>query len=206
MRVAADRVAAGQETSQLLGVYLQIGLDRWRAQLTHEGTPIHPGFFDREEDAGHAVDWALVNIFDRPDDVNYNPAGERTGNDPRRLQLAAGTANLVGSSKRASTYEGVGKHRDGFRANLRIPLCLLDNKGRRFSPCPYPSARLSQPGECAPAEPYRNFTLQWLPRSRRPSFTTPGSATTDWTSRRTTNQPTFRLSEPCVGRMRMVIR
>ena len=134
VRVAAARVAAGQGTSPLLGVCLYTRESRWHARLTHQGIHIHLGFYDREEDAGHAVDDALVNIFDRPDDVNYTPAGERTGNDPRRHQLA----HLVGNSKRASTYEGVGKHRDGFRANLRIPLCLLDNKGKEILSLPLP--------------------------------------------------------------------
>ena len=44
----------------------------------------------------------------------------------------------MGNSKRASTYEGVGKLGNGFRANLRIPLCLLDNKGKEILSLPLP--------------------------------------------------------------------
>ena len=120
-RVAAARVAAGQETSQLLGVNLEVFGQghKWHARIRHEGRLLNLGFFDREQDAGHAVDWALTNLLDRPEDVNYNAAGELTGNDPRRLQLAVGTANLVGNAnqeKKESKLAGVSKAGKKWRA------------------------------------------------------------------------------------------
>jgi hypothetical protein len=126
--VAASRVEAGQLTSPLLGVSLF--RDRWRAEVWHEGTKTHLGCFDDEEDAGHAVDWALANLLDRPGDANYDDAGERTGNDPRRHQFAVGTANLVGNAKQESKHFGVSKNATKWRATLRVPVCKLDKKGK----------------------------------------------------------------------------
>jgi hypothetical protein len=127
--VAASRVKAGQLTSPLLGVSIFHG-DRWKADLRIDGTTVHLGTFDREEDAGLAVDLALKNILGRPDDVNYGDDGERTGNDPRRHQVAVGTANLVGNANRESEYHGVSKHNTQWRAKLRVAVCQLDNKGK----------------------------------------------------------------------------
>ena len=126
--VAASRVQAGQLTSPLLGVALV--RDRWRAEVNHEGKKIYLGCFDDEEDAGHAVDWALANLLDRPDDANYDATGERTGNDPRRHQVAVGTANLVGNANQESLRHGVSKNKTQWRARLRVAVCQLDNKGK----------------------------------------------------------------------------
>ena len=128
--VAAARVAAGQDTSPLLGV--KIHKDRWRAQVYHESTSIHLGCFDHEEEAGRAVDWALANLLDRPGDANYDDTGGLTGNDPRRHHTAVRTVNLVGNAKQESKHFGVSKNGTKWRATLRVPFCKLDNKGKEF--------------------------------------------------------------------------
>ncbi len=134
--VAKRRLAAGQPTSPLLGVVHVRG--RWQAVLNIGGTNTYFGTFDDEKDAGLAVDWALKNILGRPDDVNYDDAGEPTGNDPRRLHLATRTANLVGNANQASERFGVSKHGNNWRAALRIPVCQLDNKGKEIHSLPLP--------------------------------------------------------------------
>jgi hypothetical protein len=139
--VAAARVAAGQESSPLLGVSITSwsnGGDRWLARIQHNGIQVHLGFFDREPDAGHAVDAFLRDTLDRPDDVNYNDAGERTGNDPRRHMLAAGTANLVGNAKQESNLFGVSKNGTKWRATLRVAVCQLDSKCKEIHSLPLP--------------------------------------------------------------------
>jgi hypothetical protein len=125
--VAAARVAAGQVTSPLLGVSL-FKRDRWQAHLKIEGTQTYLGTFDREKDAGLAVDWALKNILGRPGDVNYDDAGERTGNDPRRHHVAVRTTNLVGNANQESDLIGVSKNGTKWRARLRVAVCQLDNQ------------------------------------------------------------------------------
>ncbi len=121
-------MAAGQESSPLLGV--RIHRDRWQARVQHNGIQVNLGFFDREPEAGHAVDAFLRETLDRPDDVNYNDAGERTGNDPRRHQVAVGTANLVGNANQESKHHGVSKNKTKWRATLRVAVCQLDSKGK----------------------------------------------------------------------------
>ncbi len=134
--VAAARVAAGQESSPLLGVCIasqSSGGDRWHARIQYNGIQVHLGFFDREPDAGRAVDAFLRETLGRPDDVNYDATtGERTGNDPRRHQTAAGTANLVGNANQESKLSGVSKHGNQWRATLRVRVCKLDSKGKEF--------------------------------------------------------------------------
>jgi hypothetical protein len=134
--VAAARLLAGEASSPLLGVKITSrtqGGDRWHARVKHNGIYVHIGLFDREEEAGRAVDTWLREILDRPDDVNYDATtGERTGNDPRRHQTAVGTANLVGNAKQESRRHGVSKHGTQWRAKLRVAVCQLDNKGKEF--------------------------------------------------------------------------
>jgi hypothetical protein len=126
--VAARRAAAGQDSSPLLGVAIKG--DRWAATVYHEGTSMTLGWFDDEEEAGHAVDWALANLLDRPGDANFDDTGGRTGNDPRRHQTAVGTANLVGNAKQESAYFGVSRNETKWRAKLRVAVCKLDKKGK----------------------------------------------------------------------------
>ncbi len=155
--VAAARVRAGQATSPLLGVNLHE--NRWQASLHIKGKTLYFGMFDDEGDAGRAVDWALKNVLGRPDDVNYNDAGERTGNDPLRLRVAAGTANLVGNANQASELKGVGKHGDSFRANLRIPLCLyrVDGKGKEILSLPLPVCPTVTAGRVCACKTHQKF-------------------------------------------------
>ncbi len=159
--VAAARVAAGLDTSPLLGVCLNPGDDRWTARMKHSGNVNHHylGRFDREADAGHAVDLFLCDVLNRPEDVNYDEAGVRTGNDPRRLQVAAGTANLVGDAKRASKLKGVGKNGDSFRANLRIPLCLyrVDVNGKEILSLPLPVCPTVAAGRVCACKTHQKF-------------------------------------------------
>ncbi len=139
--VAAARVAAGQESSPLLGVNITSrsqGGDRWHARVQHNGRQVHLGCFDRESDAGEAVDAFLRDTLGRPDDANYDDAGERTGNDPRRHMLAAGTANLVGNAKQESELAGVSKNKTQWRATLRVPVCLLVFFGKHLYRLSYP--------------------------------------------------------------------
>ncbi len=131
--VAAARLAKGQESSPLLGVKIASrdqGGDRWRAHVYHNGIHLHLGYFDREPDAGRAVDAFLRDTLDRPGDVNYDDDGELTGNDPRRHQVAVGTANLVGNANQESKLRGVSRNATQWRATLRVAVCQLDNKGK----------------------------------------------------------------------------
>ncbi len=131
--VAAARLAKGQESSPLVGVSITSrsnGADRWQARILHNGIHVHLGCFDREPDAGRAVDAFLRDTLERAGDVNYNDAGERTGNDPRRHQTAVGTANLVGNANQESKRFGVSKNGTQWRATLRVAVCKLDSKGK----------------------------------------------------------------------------
>ncbi len=128
--LAAARMAEGQVSSPLVGVTITSRGDRWQARIHHNGIQVHLGTFDREPDAGRAVDAFLRDTLDRAGDVNYNDAGERTGNDPRRHQTAVGTANLVGNAKQESTRIGVSKNKTQWRATLRVAVCQLDSKGK----------------------------------------------------------------------------
>jgi hypothetical protein len=116
--VAERRVAAGQPTLPLLGVSLL--KDRWRAEVWYQSKQHYLGSFDREEEAGREVDWALASLFDRPGDVNYDDAGERTGNDPRRHQVAVRTANLVGNANQESDLIGVSKNKTKVSPTLSL--------------------------------------------------------------------------------------
>jgi hypothetical protein len=139
--VAAARAAAGQESSPLLGVNItsrSAGGDRWHARIQHNGIQVHLGVFDREQDAGRAVDAFLRETLDRPGDVNYDDAGARTGNDPRRHQVAVGTANLVGNANQESKLFGVSKNGTKYRATLRVAVCQLDSKGKEVHSLPLP--------------------------------------------------------------------
>jgi hypothetical protein len=139
--VAAARVAEGQASSPLVGVSITSrpnGADRWQARILHNGIHVYLGCFDREPDAGRAVDAFLRDTLDRAGDVNYNDAGERTGNDPRRHQTAVGTANLVGNANQESKLVGVSKNGTKWRATLRVAVCKLDSKGKEVHSLPLP--------------------------------------------------------------------
>ncbi len=89
---------------------------------------IYLGTFDDEKEGALHYDSVVVEVFGRPEARNFNDENVPTGTDPR----ATSNANLVLSKKRNSIFIGVGKNGKKWRALLRVPLCLLENRSCKF--------------------------------------------------------------------------
>ena len=122
----ARRRKEGLPSSPYRGVSPNGG--RWRCRLCSGSRLIYLGTFDDEKECALHYDRVVVEVFNRPEDRNFDKHGVPTGTDSK----ATSNANLLGSKKRNSKFHGVGKHRKKWRALLRVPLCLLHNRSCKF--------------------------------------------------------------------------
>ena len=135
---------------------------RWTCVVCTRG-PRHTylGTFDDEKECALHYDSVVVEVLNRPEDRNFDEHGVPTGTDAR----ATSTANLVGSKKRKSKFHGVGKNGKKWRALLRVPLCLLNNRSCKFrtdeSVCFCPAPQQKYPSVANAIDAAKEYN-QWL--------------------------------------------